>query len=434
MLQFGYVLDDLVNTSGNWQRHLSSISNNMPGLLMSLGAGAGLAGTLGLIYTAFVGLAPVAQHAWNAVFDPDADRRHAELKKVEEEVKSLTEAYKKLREAKTVAEESGTKSVKDLIVESGTDEVQQALLRALIASKSGATAMPGEMEPTADENRAANLAKIAHGIYGGATPETSREMAAKRVKARIDADNLARVNEVMVGSQEGGARGANARKLFEQLVGSAPDQFRPGFLGDLEASNPAAIKAQQKLEEQGQANTRAWEVKQKQKKEFSDAVKASEIEGARIEQEAARKKRETDQATAHAASQRFAEEQRKGHEADQVTKLNQAEIKRSSASARAARIADTAAQVSAQNEHAAGGFSQDSVARIAKGANDLFEKGLNQGREITAAVEMEMQRQIQLGNQSDILDRRAAQLRQNMGRNQMGADHSGDFSFIPPAW
>lgn len=94
LLQFQYILDDLVNTSGGFERKLAAISNNIPGFVQSIaGEGsAGIAGAVGIVTTALIALAPLAKAAWDALAGEDSAEKAKE--RIEEVRRAIADAHK----------------------------------------------------------------------------------------------------------------------------------------------------------------------------------------------------------------------------------------------------------------------------------------------------------------------------------------------------
>jgi hypothetical protein len=409
MLQLGYVMDDLVNTSGNWQRHLASISNNMPGVLMSLGAGAGLAGVLSMVYTGVVALSPVIKSTWDALIDPNAVSNEEHMARLADLTKKTASAFEQLRQAKSKSASASAGSTGELFAEAGADNLKRAVTETLTATGQAPTAQPQEYLPTPGE--------IAYAAATNWTTESrvkaAKDAANKRVQASLNKQLDDRAMSIITGAQSGNA---DARGQLSFLATQNPGAFPIDFAGNLTRTSPQSIAQQRAIDEMSKRDAAETQQAMKADAERERITKAANAERARQ------------------AAARFAEEQRKEREAAQAETSIKHEIAKSSVDARQQRIAEAVDTLGMQNRQMAGGFSQEQIVRVARTANDMFEKGLNQGQELTAALQVELERSARLGQLADMQSRAAFQMRAVQNQRQMGADHTGDFSFLPPSW
>jgi hypothetical protein len=421
MLQLGYVMDDLVNTSGNWQRHLSSISNNMPGLLMSLGAGSGMAGMIGMIYTAAVGLAPVLKSIWDSTTTGGPAGAEA-LKKLTEEIKKTAEAYKHLKEEKTKAEGKGAGEIHEFMVESemGVEGIQQAYLQAMLKNKMNAVEIPGERKVSWTDRFNTNLANALGNDIDSSVPKvTERQTVAKRIKERILAEDQAMLNQLMTGTDQGGQEGRKARFLARKLVASDHQAFPPGMLGVLENAEPAQQAAQAALEAEGEANeARAETAAKKREKKRADDQKAEDAAVRMHDQNVRENTRQAEMEAAQAEKARVAGETAHArtmrgegvqYAQGQMTQFNDQRM------------------ASGQSS-----LSPSSIVQAAKAANDMFEKGLNAGNELNAAYAQEMERMDQLSRRAAQQGANTRAMRARASNMQGGGDNTGGFSLTPP--
>lgn len=92
VLQVGYILDDAQQFSYSFAAGMRAIGNNIPGLLIGLGLGPGLAGVISIVGTAVAVAAPAISKFINSFNTSEIERFGSALEQVEADVKALTEA------------------------------------------------------------------------------------------------------------------------------------------------------------------------------------------------------------------------------------------------------------------------------------------------------------------------------------------------------
>lgn len=243
-LQLGYVMDDLVNTSGSWERHLSAISNNIPGLAMSLGAGAGLAGTIALISTSLIALAPIAKRAWEALGGEGEGPMKVvkALDMAEERLKRIKTELEKILAGEGAQAAETHKLVSEYLGGGSGKKILGGAAQAIGASGRGAQMTPYETEQAAGYQRTIDdAAKL-----GLRNPNAEAGLAA--IQERINSANVESAGKLVgAAPTEKGARDT-LRALGKQFPGAFP----AGFAGDLESLEPGA-----------DADSDAWEEKTK---------------------------------------------------------------------------------------------------------------------------------------------------------------------------
>ena len=145
-------MDDLINTSGSWERRLASISNNIPGLVTSLGGGAGLAGTVGIVTTAFIALAPAIKGAWDYFMDTAPEVAKERLKEIEQQALKLHEAFLKLASHPRPAESEEAQNLASIF---GDRPNAETIKRGLMGGLGHKSVMAA-----ADEKELAELGKL----------------------------------------------------------------------------------------------------------------------------------------------------------------------------------------------------------------------------------------------------------------------------------
>ena len=146
LLQLGYVLDDLTNTTGGWRRKLAAISNNIPGLVMGLGGGAGIAGMVGLISTAGHRAGAARESGVGVIHRAGriAGRESHVIDDAAERVKRLQSELDKLMKLRPMAEKQTASDVEFLIGEEGPEKVLRNLASAMGQAGEGADYTPAE--------------------------------------------------------------------------------------------------------------------------------------------------------------------------------------------------------------------------------------------------------------------------------------------------
>jgi hypothetical protein len=282
-IQLAYVMDDLANTSGNWQRHLASISNNMPGLLQSMGVGAGLAGQLSLVYTGFVVALPIIQKFFDSITgqSPDAVAALEKIKKAAEEAAA---AFNKAVEKPTGGEEESGKALQSLVAGPQGRQIQDALVKAAEATKTGAVL--GETPEDIDQlPLATRMAIKGFDAIGDTTASQGIRRDNKGLLDQIIADRVKRERlgyaQTAFGEAfEGKTRQERQKGLMtiQGLHQARPDFFPPGFGSELAHSTEQGIAADAAESDADQAalddSNRQWEATKKAAQATRKAAKA----------------------------------------------------------------------------------------------------------------------------------------------------------------
>jgi hypothetical protein len=240
-LQASYVLDDLVNTSGNWTRHLAAISNNIPGLVSSLGMGAGVAGVVGLVSTALIALAPVADSAWRALVGGEsAEKLKERLKEAREEIARTHEAFQKLVDTPTDDEKKSAKATREYLGERPhADQARAAVALGMSADEASAELTPEERAGiVTDEEIEAQLGTKKYRF----ADKEKRRAALKKLRSDYLAKVFAAARQrkathvVNVAAGNAGPEGDLAREELRRLTKGVPG------LEDLQQTSPEAMK------------------------------------------------------------------------------------------------------------------------------------------------------------------------------------------------
>lgn len=258
LLQLQYVLDDLVNTSGSWERKLASISNNIPGLVASIGGknAMGLAGAIGIVSTSLIALAPLAAAAWEALSGGGNGPEPVvkALDAAEEKIKAIRQELERLLKA-TSPEESESKRLFESVLGGGRgNQIMGALAGAISTSPQGERMNEAERMATSDAavEQAVQVAAMNASRSGRQFTEADRaEARARALQAQQQARDAAqkRINEANV-ERAGRIMGAAptdraARDTLRAMIRANPGAFAamPGLLGELDDSEPEAQQA-----------------------------------------------------------------------------------------------------------------------------------------------------------------------------------------------
>jgi hypothetical protein len=259
-LRLSYVIDDLTNTTGGWERKIAAIGNNLPGLVMSLGGTAGIAGAIGIIGSAAIAATPLVK-ALIAAFTGTEGLPGVKLllDDATERVKGLQAELDKLMKSRPMEEKTTAADVEFLIGEEGAEKLVRQIAAGMGASGEGAQ-MTG-----AEKQRLKNL----RGALGGTDDErvnTAIRNAQFEISKRITAENERMAGEMLASAPtSAGTRkriGKYLPKFGEALASTEP-----------EARNAADAWADEQIkaaEESGKAAGRAV------KKRLAEAKKRTE--------------------------------------------------------------------------------------------------------------------------------------------------------------
>lgn len=403
LLQLQYVLDDLVNTSGNWERHLASISNNIPGLVTSLGQGAGVAGAVGLITTALIALAPAAAKAWEALSDSIPKEK---LEEIAAAAKKVKDELDKIKASKTPEAETTQKGFEDLFAGHG-EEIQSGIARALAQTGEGAQMTPAER---ARIERARQEMSLARTDQSRQLAQEEMTRARQEVQAAIDARNAEAAGHLL--GRAPMERGIRDR--IRRLATAVPQAFPGGFAGDMMSMEPEVMEARDaEAEAFDRANQEYVERKRERRKAAAEAARKKAADDRLVDQ-LNRQGQEGDEHLRQAA-------EREGIQA-------QRELARaaSPAAQRQRQADDYAARMSSFNQRNQTGLSDDQIQAAAAQAVQMVTAGANVNDALMAAFAGQIQQMQALRMR---LQQQAARARALM----MGSDFSGNFSQLPPA-
>ncbi len=418
-LQLGYVLDDLANTSGSWERHLAAISNNIPGLVMSLGAGQGLAGVIGIISTSLIGLAPLAHKAWSALAGEGEgpDQVVKALETAEERLKRISSALQKILESTTPEAQTTKGLVEEMFAGEGPDLLSR-VSSALTASGRGEQ-MTAEEKAGIAHTEATIAGMAGDDRFAGAQAVQERKLLERKAAAqkRIDEANKQAAGRMLAEAPTSAA----ARSLMGSLLG-------PDFAEDLGGLEPEARAAQDKEVEEAEAfgeRARTGMTARRKEEEFQREQKRNEAQGNRNirkferEQDAESQRNKESNAAADIKARENAK-----RAAKELDRTAESEAMGASVSARDMQldyarrgVAGAAAQRGMQ-------FDPAVLDQMASSALANYKGGMTEQDAVFSALASKLQQMERLGQRFQQMMARGSQ--------QFGGDNSGQFSQMSP--
>lgn len=241
LLQLAYAADDV-------QYGFRAIVNNIPQALMFLGPG--IAGAAGL---AAVAISQLINH-WNdmsatmqAAWEGGSSDR---LRVLADRAETAAQAFEKMRDAATDAENKGAKLFGEAVVEGGTEKIRKSLTDTLMATGQGA-------EKRDTDGLLAGLARgpkdVAEWILGHKLPSNLKEQSEAQY-----AETAKMAGDLLGQAQQPGEAGKVARGRINQAIKANPGGFSEEFKTRFDASDPAVQEKlkQQRLEAEGARNDR----------------------------------------------------------------------------------------------------------------------------------------------------------------------------------
>jgi hypothetical protein len=322
LLGASYAVQDFVSVlsgGGGLGRALGAVSNNVGPVLTALGAGSGLAGMVGLVFVGITALIPLIEKFFDGFGGEKAELAKETLKEIESRIRSINDAYRKLVERPSDAEETSAKGVADYLGQRG---VAPAAARGLAqtmtadeiteAMKQRAKNDQGEVVFTHAEARAADArAEAARAEAGrlGRLFETGPEVAQYAgtgkvpgylARARADADKAEaeaqiarkRVAEIeshrlVAEASQATPAGRAARQRLERAGTASPQFFPSGFGGEMRALGPEQISQDEAEADAWLARTEEWARQAQRRREQAAAAKRARQEKERHDKEVA---------------------------------------------------------------------------------------------------------------------------------------------------
>jgi hypothetical protein len=240
ILQASWAVQDFTSVLSGGQglgRALSSIQNNIPGLLMSLGMTGGVAGAVSLISVGIGALMPVLEGLWKSLESDTPKQAREKFEKLKDEIKRTHEAFLKLTEAATPGEETEASEVTRFLRERPhADAARRAAVEGMGAkSTEAAVAAAGTRDEWAGLAGAAGMsdeaiekaaANAAFGVSRSGAPPGQAEAAADETRTRLRGERAAARSKRF--ELERAAKEAAAEKMLAeaQVAGPAGDAAR----------------------------------------------------------------------------------------------------------------------------------------------------------------------------------------------------------------
>jgi hypothetical protein len=261
ILGASYAVQDFITVLQGGQgleRALMSVSNNVPQVAAALGAGAGLAGQISLVFTGITALIPVVKSMWDAFGDGEAAAAARErIREIRKEIADAVKEFQELRDTPTEFEKRSAEGVKLFLGERPNAERAKSAVSAGLSNAEAYSAMGegerkqfGDLEATATLSDEQVLARAQQAIGESVNPVDLRNAIADvrrdRETAQRTRDRLLRqarerkAAAIVAGATEAGPKGAQARGRLLELT-----RGKPGF-GFLEGITPEALEAQER--------------------------------------------------------------------------------------------------------------------------------------------------------------------------------------------
>lgn len=432
LLQLQYVMDDLVNTSGNWERHLASISNNIPGLVTSLGGSMGLAGAIGLIATAAIALAPAVKAAWDNLAGNEPELAKERLKELKKEAEDLTKAFDKLSNVPDSGEKLAGESRQIYLEMPGHAATAQRLAAQGFGQKEVDAAMTDEeklrLKPTeglrtmtdeditakAQQGREQALRAQAAGTFAGQPMEwyqrDKAEWERRRSVAQNEYKDISRTvrgrmaKELVVGAAKPGRAAEQQGIRLRQLL---PEDMRQNL--------PTALEAEtsDKQTDAWLETTQGWADQGKEKRAKAAKAKAAQ----------AKRDRETDMLNRQGQA---ADEARRKAQEDEAAKGAKDLDRRMAEGARHGEEDRYAATMSDFNRRNGSGLSDHQIQEAARQVVGMTRSGADAVDAMTVAFDLQLSQMRALQQR---LQQQAARIR-GLGT---GPDQSGNFCQLTPS-
>jgi hypothetical protein len=255
------------------QYGLSAVVNNVPGILMAFGAGAGMAGVVSL---AAVGIQQLTKN-WGgltevligapvqtAVEKMEALGKATKLTADEQarlnQLKRDERVFEGMLANRSPEEKKQEKAGAAAIGGFNGDELARSIRAALEATGAAAKITPQEQKLLSAAPRMDMWARDSS--VGGWVKRTvagwmgfqGTADAERTIEARRGGLDQTQAQRMMVGMGQLGPTGDAAREQLRNLVEKRPDMFPPGFLQSVLDADPAAVKQQAEWEAQGKLN------------------------------------------------------------------------------------------------------------------------------------------------------------------------------------
>ncbi len=250
LMQLGYAVDDI-------QYGFNAIVNNIPQIVMGLGAGAGIAGAVGIAAVAinqlikhWGELSDIAQSAWSG-------GSIEQLHRIRDAAEEAAKAFDKLTKQHTKQEEATEKFTTEAVVEGGIGKILSGL--------AGGIAMdPAMRAQLTDQEAKDRQDKIAMANRLANPADRMNQLAAieKNYGGKLNAANLAKAVQMITQLDEIGPAGDLARRNAHRFATANPGAFPEGFAAKM---NPEAAEADRvkkaniEADIQGNKNIRAAE-------------------------------------------------------------------------------------------------------------------------------------------------------------------------------
>lgn len=444
VLQASYAIQDFTSVLSGGQglsRALMSVQNNIPGLLMALGAGQGLAGVFSLLSMGVGAFIPIVEKMWGALDNKEAaEAAKQKLREIKQQIDEAHKAFLGLRDAPTDYESESAGLMREFLGDRPNAEKLREGLMASMGRKSGEAGLAPKQREEYDALakdvlseegiRRLGEAAAADAEGAGLLPGPAREQAMARARAAsqrardrrdelLEGGRRQAAERLMRGMLKAGPEGDAARGDAFRRMGQMPEAFPPNFAAHMQELQPGALRHQDEEFEREQEANKEWHDRREAQRE------EHRKERAEIEAEADFQQGRLDDSIREMQQAR-ARNQREGREAAADIKRRAAEVQheRREAPQRMARdavIRETRAEGLTPNAH-----EVDEMAAMTL-------RNLQDGMNMQGAVMMAIWQKMEAINRAVAHYQQMQQAMWAQAQQQgMGQEWTGMFTTLPP--
>ena len=262
-----YAVQDFIAVltgGGGLGRALGAASNNISPVLRDLGAGAGIAGAVGLIVTGMAAATPIIEAWWKSLDSERAGSVKFKLEDAAARVKEIQSALDKILSSRPFEERQTAGLVEEFFADSDPKQLVRGLGAALGRSGQGA------QETDDDRQRIKHLEGFLGGDDDARVKEKIRNARAE-IRRRITEENEKTAAEMLASAPTSAA----SRRRIRDLGTAFPDGLPRNFAGHLGELEPEAVRRADEevddFEKQGERLHEAGVKRRRHAKEARDA-------------------------------------------------------------------------------------------------------------------------------------------------------------------
>jgi hypothetical protein len=265
LLGLSYAVQDFTSQLGTrgLVGALAAVQNNIPQILMSLGAGAGMTGIISVLAVGLGILLPAIQKAFGGETQEAIDKAKEKLKEFQEQVKKAHEEFIKFTQTPTEKQSESAENVKAILAERPAAERAAAAVAATATGKEiEAERSQGETAELGELNKADMTDELielhAQRVNVNEMPRVRAELRAKRDAARqrrfeMDRAIRQRIGEKAVTqAQVAGPAGMGALRRVTQTLADSDRGFDRSIASQLQGVTPDALEQQDREDKEFQ--------------------------------------------------------------------------------------------------------------------------------------------------------------------------------------